>query len=175
MSSGGITSSLNGNSTTTQSTGGVGGESSVVSASAADQFATLLAASGASGLQALSASHFGSHHPFGSNVAATNGQFAAAIAAAAAQGRYPGGVASLGATNASSLQQALMTNAALSGLVSPANAAMFAASAAAGAGLTGMVLSPVIHVSGLSTEVCVCCCESWSRPSPFFPKNVFQF
>lgn len=103
--------------------------------SAADHFGSLLSSGAASGLAAFGA--FPGH---------SNGQFAAA--AAAARGYHHASAGVSGQVSAASLQQAL----GLQSLVSPANAAMFAASAA-GAGLTGLVISPVIHVSGLSTEV----------------------
>ena len=106
-------------------------------------------------------------------------RYAAAVAAATAgaggihhhlhgngggpNGTHAHGHSSATVTNNSSMvHQALMTNAAaLSGLVSPSNAAAAAAAAAsaamfAGAGLTGLIISPVIHVSGLSTEVSIC-------------------
>lgn len=103
----------------------------------ADHFGSLLSSGAASGLAAFGA--FPGH--------SSNGQFAAA-AAAAARGYHHASAGVSGQVSAASLQQAL----GLQSLVSPANAAMFAASAA-GAGLTGLVISPVIHVSGLSTEV----------------------
>ena len=155
---GGSTSSLNG--------GGIGGgvvDSASVAAqlsaaaSSADHFGNLLSAGGGGGSAGLTFPGFpGSHHSNGSAqfaaAAAARGYHHAANSAAAAAGS---------AAAAASLQQALS----LQNLVSP-SAAMFAASAA-GAGLTGLVMtSPVIHVSGLSTEVSVrvivsnsCCCS----------------
>ncbi len=147
---GGSTSSLNG--------GGIGGgvvDSASVAAqlsaaaSSADHFGNLLNAGGGGSAAGLTFPGFpGSHHSNGSAqfaaAAAARGYHHAANSAAAAAGS---------AAAAASLQQALS----LQNLVSP-SAAMFAASAA-GAGLTGLVMtSPVIHVSGLSTEVSVRVC-----------------